>query len=102
VLAPHPESEHREEIMVNLVARVLVALATAAMASYGTSFVSAAWRAGPGHAAEAVGALIVCLVLCAAAILLAIDVALDVLDAHRLRTQLAERRHVLDRLSVIG
>lgn len=88
--------------MVSLVARVLVALATAAAASYGTSFVSAAWRAGPGHAAEAVGALIVCLVLCAAATLLALDVALDVLDARRLRIQLGEQRRILDRLSVIG
>lgn len=88
--------------MVNLVARVLVALATAAATSYGTSFVSAAWRAGPGHAAEAVGALIVCLVLSATTIMLLVGVALDVLDARRLRIELGQQRRILDRLSVIG
>lgn len=88
--------------MVNLVARVLVALALASAAAYGTGIVAAQWAAGPGHAANAMGALFVCLVLCAAAILIALDVALDVNDARRLNAELRTQRRVLDRLSAIG
>lgn len=88
--------------MINLVARVLVALAVAAAAAYGTGIVAAEWAAGPRHAASAVGALFVCLVLCAAAILIALDVALDLNDARRLRAELRTQRRVLDRLSMIG
>ena len=88
--------------MVNLVARVLAALALAAFCSYGTGIVSDRWAAGPGHAAEAVGALIVCLILAIASILIAIDVALELHDERTLRNELKEQRRVLDRLSTIG
>jgi TRAP-type C4-dicarboxylate transport system permease small subunit len=88
--------------MVNLVARVLAALALVAFCAYGTGIVSDRWAAGPGHAAEAVSALIVCLVLATASILIGVDVALELHDERTLRGELEEQRRVLDRLSTIG
>jgi len=88
--------------MIDLVARILVALATAAATVFGTSVVATEWAAGPGHAASATGALVVCLLFAATTVLLLLGVALDLHDAHQLRIALGERRRVLDRLSVIG
>lgn len=88
--------------IVNLAARGLAAITLAAFCAYGTSIVCDRWAAGPGHAAEAVGALIVCLVLAIASILIAINVALDLHDERTLRDELKEQRRVLDRLSTIG
>ena len=88
--------------MVNLVARILAAIALVAFCAYGTGIVSDRWAAGPGHADEAIGALAVCLILAAAAILIALDVALDLRDERLLRDELKEQRRVLDRLSTIG
>lgn len=88
--------------IVNLAARGLAAIALVAFCAYGTGIVSDRWAAGPGHAAEAVGALIVCLILAVAAILIALDVTLELRDERTLRDELKEQRRVLDRLSTIG
>lgn len=88
--------------MIDLVARILVALATAAATAFGTTVVAAQWAAGPGHAARAAGALVVCFLFAATTVLILLSVALDLLDARQLRIALGERRRVLDRLSVIG
>lgn len=88
--------------MTNTVARLLVALATAVATGYGTGFAATEWTAGPGHALNAVGALIVCLAFALATVMILTDVALDLHDARRLRVALGHQRHALDRMSAIG